>query len=253
MLSSNYEDIQKAITNVAMKLDDECLSVRLKDTELKLQQSQDHLSQQLNNIESKLHKPDTAAIERQLKTLENVSHKANAVTRDTASKIVDEYRDMERRQWNLIISNAPESDSTDSALRKSEDKKFFAFLVDSIGAGPVDIVDIAHLGAKSSGKLCPLRVRFNSMEQRKIVLTNARKLCDSTSTVFKKVYVNPDLSRQQRHIQWELREELARRKKGGESGIFICQGRIVKQSKSTDQSAIEMNHQNAYPRLCKVF
>ena len=50
------------------------------------------LSQQLKDIESRLQKPDTAAFERQLKTLENVSQKANTVTMDTASKIVGIWR-----------------------------------------------------------------------------------------------------------------------------------------------------------------
>ena len=56
------------------------------------------LNNKVNTIESSLY---------QLKP----SQRANTVTRDAASKIVDEYRDMERRQWNLIISNAPESES----------------------------------------------------------------------------------------------------------------------------------------------
>ena len=156
------------------------------------------------------------------------------------------HTDMERRQWNLIIYNAPESESTDSALRKSEDKKFLDTLINSIGAGPVDIVNIVRLGAKSSGKFRPLRVQFANMEHRRAVLTNARKLHDSSSSVFKKVYINPDLSRKQRHTQWELRKELARRKEGGETGIFIRWGRIVKQSRPNNQSStVEMDHQNA--------
>ena len=69
MLNSNYEYIQKAITDLSTKLD-ACFS---KEIEQKLQKSQDHLSQQLKDIESKLQKPDTAAFEQQLKTLENVS------------------------------------------------------------------------------------------------------------------------------------------------------------------------------------
>ena len=242
MLSSNYENIQKAITGLSMKID-VCLSAQLKDIELNLRKSQDHLSQQLKDIESGFQKPDTATFERQLKTLENISQKANTVTMDTASKIVDEYRDMESRQWNLIIYNAPESESTDSAVRKSEDKNFFDSLIDSIDVGPVDIVNIVRLGARSSGKLQPLRVQFNSMEHRR---TNARKLRDSSSNVFKKVYINPDLSRQQRHTQWELRQELARRKEGGETGIFIHRGCIVKQSgPNSHSSTVEMDHQNA--------
>ena len=187
----------------------------LKEIEQKLQKSQDHFSQQLKDIESKLQKPDTAAFEQQLKILENVSQQTSTVTIDTASKIhvVDEYRDMERRQWNLIIYNAPETESTDSTLRKSEDKKFLDTLINSIGADPVDIVNIVHLGAKSSGKFRPLRVQFANIEHRRTVLTNARKLHELPSSVFNKVYVNPDLSRKQRHTQWELRKELARKRK----------------------------------------
>ena len=35
-------------------------------------------------------------------------------------------------------------------------------------------------------------------------------------------YINPDLSKKHREAQWELRQELARRKEGGDTGIFIC-------------------------------
>ena len=60
------------------------------------------------------------------------------------------------------------------------------------------------------------------------------------------ILIKPELSRQQRHTQWELRRELARRKKEGETGIFIRRGRIVKQSRSNDHlSSAEMDHQNA--------
>ena len=173
-LKKNYFQVNEAITTLFKNIDS-------------LSSNHTALNNKVNTIESSLS---------QLKP----SQRANTVTRDAASKIVDEYRDMERRQWNLIISNAPESESTDSALGKSEDKKFFDSLMDSIGVGPVDIVNIVHLGTKSSGKLRPLRVQFNSIEQRRIVLANARKLRDSTSAVFRKG-INPELSRQQRHTQ----------------------------------------------------
>jgi len=49
---------------------------------------------------------------------------------------------MERRLYS-----ASESESTNSFSRKSEDKKFFDSLIDCIGAGPVNIDNIGHLGA----------------------------------------------------------------------------------------------------------
>ena len=54
----------------------------------------DQLSDRIKEMEVKLHKP----IEQQLKSLEKVSKQSNIITMDTASKVVDEYCDMERRK-----------------------------------------------------------------------------------------------------------------------------------------------------------
>ena len=70
-------------------------------------------------------------------------------------------------------------------------------------------------------------------------------LRDSSSSSFKKVYINPDLSQKERQVQWELRQELTRRKEAGETGLFIRQDRIVKQSRPNDHpSTMAMELQN---------
>ena len=51
-----------------------------------------------------------------------------------------------------MFFNVPESGTKDSMLS-----------LDDIGAGPVDIVDIVRLGARSSEKSCPLRVQFTNL------------------------------------------------------------------------------------------
>ena len=67
-----------------------------------------------------------------------------------------------------------------------------------------------------------------------------------SSSTFKEVFINPDLSFKERQAQRELRKELAARKQKGETGIFICRGRIVKQSKPNNNPPITvMEHQNA--------
>ena len=201
---------------------------QIKKLELTVQGSKvaDQLSSQIKEM---VHKP----IEQQLKSLEKASKQPNVITADTASKVVDEYRDMERRKWNLIVFNAPEPKSTESSQRKAEDREFFNSLIDHIGIDPVDVIDVVRLGAKTSDKLRPLRVQFNNLGHRRSVLVNAKKLRDSSSDVFKGVYINPDLSVKERQVQRNLRSELARRKENGESDIFIRRGRIVKQRNSS--------------------
>ena len=105
----------------------------------------------------------------------------------------------------------------------------FDAFVEDIGAGPVDLIDVVRLGAKSSNKLRPLRVQFNNLGHRRSVLANAKRLRDSSSDVFKGIYINPNLSVKDIQEQRKLREELNRRKENGETNIFICRGHIVKQ------------------------
>ena len=178
----------------------------------------DQLSNQIKEI---VHKP----IEQQLKSLEKAIKQSNVITADTASKVVDEYRDMERRKWNLIVFNVPEPKSTESSQRKVE---FFNSLIDHIGIDPVDVTNVVRLGAKTSDKLRPLRVQLNNLGHRRSVLANAKKLRNSSSDIFKRIYINPDLSVKERQAQKKLRSELARRKENGETDIFIRRGRIMK-------------------------
>ena len=153
---------------------------------------------------------------------------------------------MERRQWNLMFFNVPESDTEDSAQRKANDTDFVLSLIDDIGAGPVDIVDVVRLGARSSDKSRPLRVQFKDLSHKRSVLVKAKKLRESSSSTFKEVFINPGLSFKERQAQRELRKELAARKEKGEIGIFICRGRIVKQSTPNNNPSITvMEHQNA--------
>ena len=108
--------------------------------------------------------------------------------------------------------------------------------MEDIGIAPVDIADVTRLGAKVANKSCPLRVQLNNLSQRRSVLSNAKKLRNSSSRSFKEIFINPDLSPKERQAQKELRLELARRKEAGESGIFIRRGRIVKQNKTINQA-----------------
>ena len=78
------------------------LTDQIAELELKIHGSRvaDQLTNQIKEMEAKLHKP----IEQQLKSLERVSKQSNVMTMD---KVVDEYRDLERRKYNLIAFNVP--------------------------------------------------------------------------------------------------------------------------------------------------
>ena len=223
-LSNQIKELEQKLQNLD-KVDR--LTDQIAELESKIHGSRvaDQLTNQIKEMEVKLHKP----IEQQLKSLERVSKQSNVMTMDTASKVVDEYRDLERRKYNLIAFNVSESKSIEPSQRKTEDRKFFKSLTDDIGVDSVEIIDVVRLGTSTPNKLRPLRIQFAKLNHRRSVLVNAKKLQDSSSDVFKGIYINPDLSVRERQAQKKLRLELARRKENGESNIFIRRGRIVKQ------------------------
>ena len=185
-------------------------------------------SEQLKIIESKL--ADAPVVMDQ----ETSQSQSKPVTVDTASKIVDEYRDREMRKSNIIIFNIPEPKSVDSAQWKKEDIAVINAIAEELGSTALDFVGVVRLGAKSSDKNRPLKVQLNSLSQRRFLLMKAKELRKSKQ--FSNMYINPDLSYKERQALKELRQELVRRKTAGEKDIFIRRGQIVKRISTTQDS-----------------
>lgn len=160
------------------------------------------------------------------------------VSIDSASKIVDEYNDREKRKCNLVIFNAPESEAVDFSTRKKDDVSFVNGLCERLGIPLVEISDVARLGSKSSSKNRLLRVKCCDLKQRQQLLMNARKLRKFEE--FNNVYVNPDLTQAERVAQKELRQELAQRKADGERDIYIRRGIIVHKSNAIQHKSGEV-------------
>jgi len=151
----------------------------------------------------------------------------------TAADIVDEYRDRERRKLNVVVYNVPESKAEDSSRRKKDDATFVNSIFEALEIAIPEMVDVTRLGPRNPDKNRILRVTFSDLEQKRSLLTNSKKL--RLLEKFKKVYVNPDLSFQERKTQKVLRDELTRRKKAGEKDIYIRRGQIVMKSNQTQQ------------------
>ena len=77
------------------------------------------------------------------------------------------------------------------------------------------------------------------MSQKKSLLLNAKKLRQCTGDL-KNIYINPDLSYNERQVNRSLRQELSRRKEAGETDLIIYRGSIVK--KQIHESNISANH-----------
>ena len=108
----------------------------------------------LNGLESRLKEPIIA-----MEQEENVTnYQAARVTINTATKIVDEHRDRERRKFNVVIYNALEFEGEDSSKRSKDDVSVVNAMTEELGIPMGEIVQVGRLGQKPSDKKCPLIV-----------------------------------------------------------------------------------------------
>ena len=75
------------------------------------------------------------------------------------------------------------------------------------------IIDARRLGAKTQGKHRPLKLEFRDLGTKRDVLTKAKTLRNSDNEIAKKLYINPDLTKEQKEADKELRKEMWRQEK----------------------------------------
>ena len=152
---------------------------------------------------------------------ENVLSSQSSSQNSSVSDAVNEALDIERRKFNLVISGMPvRDDISDVELVQS-------LLEDPVldVTGTVHINDVRRIGNKGL-----MIISFDSMESKRSVLKSAHRLRSSTIAAHKDIYISPDLTRQQRQAEYNLRIELRRRKDNGETGLKISKGKIVQTS-----------------------
>ena len=93
-----------------------------------------------------------------------------------ALKIVDEYRDQERRKLNLIFHKIPESHSKDVTQCREHDKKFVLNVVKEIGIDDPDIVVATRLGQFNESRVWLMKVEVRNLTLKRSILSNAKKL-----------------------------------------------------------------------------
>ena len=163
------------------------------------------------------------------------SKMTKTVTQNIRSEL-DERSDIDRRKNNVIVFNLPEADSptAKSSVWYTEDSKecdrnaFIEISNESLGVdlnNPHKIKEVLRLGPKRvTERPRPLKVTFSDIVTKREVLQNSKFLKDGK---YKSIFINPDLTPQQRKKDYDLRQELKNRKSEGQKGIYIKKGRIV--------------------------
>ena len=144
--------------------------------------------------------------------------------------MVDEYMDRQTRRKNVVVFNLPESTAQTPSDRKKDDLDRFIQLVRDELHLIVSPEKCYRVGQRNDTRSRLLIVTLESEDVKWDVLRQAPQLKQSKH--FPRIYINPDLSMQERTKAKQLRQELARRKASGEHDIKIQRGKIVRYNKA---------------------
>jgi vacuolar-type H+-ATPase subunit I/STV1 len=147
----------------------------------------------------------------------------------------------EKRALNLVISGLPEVEHQNDTEKKAkenmdlvecaDDQDIIAVFAEKVGLEADMIETCTRIPEKrrEDGPPRYMLVKMKSLGAKRQMLDKARTYRENSESYgYKKVYVNNDLTRQERNRQYNLRQELRRRRDAGEKDIMIKGDEIVK-------------------------
>ena len=190
-----------------------------------------------------LAKSNKADIEAVVERLESVESKLAGTVHKEISDVLNERSDIERRKMNLVIYNIPEAEMEenpptvwDSPKRTEEDTRIFIEMIKTeLHTNPEGkIKAVVRRGrrlvdGKKRNRPRPIKVIFKEAEikTKRDILTRSKELRNSTDPVFKNVFINPDLTPDQRTKDKELREMMWKIRSEEKKNVVIQKGKIV--------------------------
>ena len=108
--------------------------------------------------------------------LGTVSPQTNAIPGNTKSpnllalRVVDEYRESEQRNLNLIFHKVPESTHSDPPSRREQDVRFIHNVVNELGINQLEITNIICLGQPSENGTHLLKVAVSNLQSKTTII-----------------------------------------------------------------------------------
>ena len=184
-----------------------------------------------------------------------LEEKIEEVVEKKVTELWEEKVEKEKRELNLIFTNIPESSGEDREERAKEDlsklKKTVGQICPEIKEEINDPMRLGQFNIGSKPRL--VRVTVTSMEAKKEILKNARKLNQGVMDPKEKVYINPDYTFAERQKNKELREELKQRMEKGEREIGIRGGKLYTYSGSPGLARTTRTDSDKIPRQKNMY
>ena len=154
-----------------------------------------------------------------------------------------EKEEQSKRKCNLAIVNVPESTSTESAERIKEDIDLLTDIIKQELHLNVRVEKAIRVGKKKDDQPRVMIVTLKDEESKWEVLKESKALRESENEITKNMYINKDMTRQERERNRLLREELKARRANGEN-VKIVKGKCVVLKKAA-QSEMRRTQEDA--------
>ncbi len=134
------------------------------------------------------------------------------------------------KEFNVCVFNVPEEEGEDNESNYQNDIKKLKKVFDGKVCIKADDVKVVYrIGTKKPDAKRPFIMKFNSMTKRQEVLTLRNLFCKNKNDEDgDRVFVQPDRTRKEVEERKVLVSELRLRRKNGEEGIGIRNGKIIK-------------------------
>ena len=188
---------------------------------------------------------DEAILERK------VNDKVKLVKEDLAEQI-----EIEKRKQNVVMWGLSENGTDEASCEGTKDTEAVKEVIMEGLNIDADrhVIQVQRIGKFVVGRTRPVRVKIQTLEGRAEIMVRAKALRDADK--FKKVYISPDLTKNQQKVDKELRDKLKEIRKDNQYAR-IRQGKIVIRetngkfkvlfsldSTVTSESTVSKNEQN---------
>ena len=184
-----------------------------------------------------------------------VSHKVNDIIADKVQALsvpepskdidtaVNSALDRERRKLNVVVHNLPETTPTVDQTREKGDLLKFSTIIKENLKLIIRASKCHRVGKLLEDRPRLLVVTLENFETKMELLRASSEL--RTTTEWRNLYINPDLTPAEREANRRLRQELAQRRAAGEENIGIRHGSIVKLRREESRQTARQMYQNS--------
>jgi len=195
--TTHWTQLADSAKKVETKLEE--LTKQMQQVQLAIPKSLEQLNEKVEKVANEQLKSNETWSQVVSKTKTRVENSTNEVRKVVRESLIEKQK-IDERKCNVIVFGLKEQ-------KKDNDLDSFRGLCEKELDCAVTFLNCRRLGQRSDNTIRPLLVTCKTETEKRKLLLNAKRLRHSSNDESKKVYINADLSKEERELQKKKREE----------------------------------------------